>query len=29
VFSFRALEDSEAASYEYLALVGYWLRGRI
>ena len=29
MFSFRALEDSEAASYEYLALIGYWLRGRI
>jgi uncharacterized SAM-binding protein YcdF (DUF218 family) len=29
LFNFRALEDSEAASYEYLALVGYWLRGRI
>lgn len=29
MFSFRALEDSEAASYEYLALASYWLRGRI
>jgi uncharacterized SAM-binding protein YcdF (DUF218 family) len=29
LFSIRALEDSEAASYEYMALVGYWLRGRI
>jgi uncharacterized SAM-binding protein YcdF (DUF218 family) len=29
LFSVRALADSEAASYEYLALVGYWLRGRI
>ena len=29
LFNFRALEDSESASYEYLALVGYWLRGRI
>jgi uncharacterized SAM-binding protein YcdF (DUF218 family) len=29
LFSFRALEDSEAACYEYLALVGYRLRGRI
>lgn len=29
LFSARALEDSEAASYEYMALVGYWLRGRL
>jgi uncharacterized SAM-binding protein YcdF (DUF218 family) len=29
MFSSRALEDSEAAGYEYLALAGYWLRGRI
>jgi len=29
LFSMRALADSEAASYEYMALVGYWLRGRI
>jgi uncharacterized SAM-binding protein YcdF (DUF218 family) len=29
LFSLRALADSEAASYEYVALVGYWLRGWI
>jgi uncharacterized SAM-binding protein YcdF (DUF218 family) len=29
LFSVRALEDSEAASYEYMALVGYRLRGRL
>lgn len=29
LFSHRALTDSEAASYEYMALVAYWLRGWI
>jgi uncharacterized SAM-binding protein YcdF (DUF218 family) len=29
LFSRRALADSQAASYEYMALVGYWLRGWI
>ena len=29
LFNRRALADSEAAGYEYMALVGYWLRGWI